>query len=241
VNMRGIWCLTASMLAFAYSGSGVASVCVKEDSSIEVVGNISLEAFPGKPNYTSVKHGDALELVYILTADSPREICTISPESGKLTSIGEVRRFQLSHAPSVTFTTSPVVYGRARVRGKVSVGMTAHYHAPAAIGVVDFQNEGEWSPPWSKGTSGLIPLTVSFRRAKIGPSLVAEVKNHSKLTLSVLVGIANPTTHKTREFAITLPPFREKNIGFSEGWPFSSGDRLLFRTATFSDVAVLVP
>jgi hypothetical protein len=189
-------------------------ICVRERSKCgrgarDEKRAVNMRGISRSAQLPSVGHGDALELVYILTAGSPRETCKISPESGKLTSIGEVRRFQLSHAPSVTFTTSPVVYGRARVRGKVSVGMTAHYHAPAAIGVVDFHNGGEWSPPWSLGTSGLIPLTVSSRRAEIGPALVAEVKNQSKLTLGVLVGIANPTTHKTRKFAIILPPFRK--------------------------------
>jgi len=40
-------------------------------------------ALPGRPNYESVEHGDELELVYVLTAETPRDICAISPESGR--------------------------------------------------------------------------------------------------------------------------------------------------------------
>lgn len=233
--------ITTLLSALAYSAGSIAGVCIKEGTSIDVTGAISLEAYPAQPNYRSVEHGDALELVYVLTSDSSRGICIEPREAGQAEGVEEVQRFQLTHAQSVIFTTSPIVNGRAHVRGKVWVAMTGHYHAPAAIDMAAFQNEGNWSPPLERGTFGLIPITVSFRHAKIGSSLVGEIKNQSKMTLSTVVAMGNPTTNKARTIAITLPPFREKNIGFGEGWSFASGDRILFHTATFTDIAVLVP
>jgi hypothetical protein len=122
--------------------------------------------------------------------------------------------------------------------------VTGHYHTPAALDVVTFESRAGWSLEFSPAPAdapGSIPVTVNFRRAVVGSSLVAEVKNQTGQTMSLQVSLTNPTTAKSRIIAFAVPPHGLKQIGHTEGWPFASGDRILLHNASFIDVAIQVP
>ena len=231
-------------LAAVWSGASPAQSCVKENATIDLHGTITREAFPGPPNYQSIDRGDAPEIIYVLTSDTQHNICANDMETGESRMIGQVQRFQLAFSPKNAAPVLPVVFGRAHVRGKLIVGVTGHYHTPAAVEVRAFEGSDAWSPKAIRAASDApesVPVTVAFLHALLGPSLIAQMKNQSKQTLSVLVAVVNPTTGVRRTFAIVMQPHGYKNIGHMEGWPFASGDRMLLRNASFTDIAVQVP
>jgi hypothetical protein len=240
--MKGLSVLIGAV-ALLWADASLAD-CAKEDSTIELEGTLSREAFPGPPNYQSIDHGDAPEIYLILTADGPREICSTNYETGAQQSIGLVQRFQLSISRKLLGGTLPIIGARTHVKGKIVIGETGHYHTPAALDVVAFESRAGWRPessPAPADAPGSIPVTVNFRRALVGPSLVAEVKNHTRQMMSLQVSLANPTTGKSRIITFTVPPHGLKQIGHTEGWPFASGDRILLHNASFIDVAIQVP
>jgi hypothetical protein len=84
-------------------------------------------------------------------------------------------------------------------------------------------------------------VTTTFRRPLLRSGLVAQIKNQSSQTLTVLASIANPTTNAALAVAITVPPHETKEIGRGEGWTFASSDRIVLHNASFTDVAIQVP
>jgi hypothetical protein len=230
--------------AALWSSPPHADACVKEDEPIDLHGTISREAFPGPPNYQSIERGDAADVVFIITSESPYDICAIDPGTHALRPVGQVRRFQLFRSPDLTLSQLPVVFGRARVRGTITAGLSGPYHTPAAIEVLEFENVGAWapvaSPPPSPGTAYL-PVTTTFESAVLSSGWTARIENQSDQTLTVLANLVNPTSGATRSIAITMPPHGATQIGRTQGWAFASGDRILLHNESFADVAIQVP
>jgi hypothetical protein len=233
-----------ALLAGPWPGAPASAACIQEGEAVDLYGTITREAFPGPPNYRSIEHGDAADIAFIITSETPYDICATDPKTGAPRPIGQVLRFQLFRSPDLMLSQLPVVFARGHVRGTITVGLTGPYHTAAAVEVIDFENTGPWSPkPWPPGAriSAYIPVTASFERELVGAGQVVRIRNQSTQSLTIEASIVNPKTGATRSVALTLPPLGSRPIGRAQGWAFASGDRLLLHDAAFSDVAFQVP
>ncbi|HKR56879.1 MAG TPA: hypothetical protein VJS20_11305 [Gemmatimonadales bacterium] len=114
------------------------SPCVRyEPDTVAVSGTLTRMTFPGRPNYESIKDGDEPETGFYLRAVTP--ICTIGSADSMMTDEGTLRGVRL-----VQLLLDSAGYARLRpklgelmtLRGRLSVGGTAHYHAPLALEVL---------------------------------------------------------------------------------------------------------
>jgi len=103
---------------------------------VEFNGIITQETFPGRPNYESIERGDEAETYWFLTVNIPLCVSMISLEDEKTKlKIGDISIFQLVLNENQYEQYETLVSKNVLVNGKVVVGMTGHYHAPAAIEV----------------------------------------------------------------------------------------------------------
>jgi hypothetical protein len=86
-----------------------------------------------------------------------------------------------------------------------------------------------------------LPISVSFRKAVIGPSLVAQIHNNSDTTIKVLVEASSQTTGtaKAADFVIGARGTRE--FGWGEGWQFVPGENIRIHNGDYADMTVKVP
>lgn len=233
-----------ALLAGPGPGAAAPAACIQEAETVDLYGTITREAFPGPPNYQSIARGDAADIVFIITAETPYDICAADPKTGAPRPIGRVLRFQLFRSPDLRLSQLPVVFGRGHVHGTITVGLTGPYHTAAAVEVIDFENTGPWSPPpWPAAprVATYIPVTTAFERELVGGGHIARIRNQSSQTLTLVASVSNPATGATRSIPLTLPPLATAAIGRAQGWAFASGDRLLLHDESFSDVAFQVP
>jgi zinc-ribbon domain len=71
-----------------------------------------------------------------------------------------------------------------------------------------------------------MPVEVKTRSAMTGPGLVLIVKNTSARHLSLMLTLANPTTHQEQTFRVDIAPNSIGEIGYKEGWVLASGDQI---------------
>ena len=105
-----------------------------DEKPIRAVGVISLEVFPGRPNYESIEDGDEVEKGWILT----------------VTSEGKKERFQLVviDGSEQTFSTLRRCTGkRVAVEGSVWEAHTGHHHTPFLISIKNVQEAPRWHSP----------------------------------------------------------------------------------------------
>lgn len=97
-----------------------------EEKPIRISGMVSLEVFPGPPNYESVKNGDEAEGALILTAMKQ----------------GKKERFQLvvlSDSKQKFATLRHCIGKTVSVEGVVWEAITGHHHTPFLITVKSIQ------------------------------------------------------------------------------------------------------
>lgn len=102
----------------------VAAACAQasEEKAICVVGIVSLEAFPGRPNYESIRDGDEAEKVWILT----------------VAHVEKKERFQLIvlNGPEQKVVPLRQFVGRqVVVEGSIWEAHSGHHHTPLLISV----------------------------------------------------------------------------------------------------------
>jgi hypothetical protein len=111
------------------------SPCLRyQPDTVTVTGTLARMTFPGRPNYESIKDGDEPETGFYLRPATA--ICTIGSPDSMMTDNGTLTGIQL-----VQLVLDSAGYARLRpqlgrvvtLRGTLSVGMTAHYHAPLAL------------------------------------------------------------------------------------------------------------
>jgi hypothetical protein len=137
-------CLVAVIAIYAVLGAGqisaVASECLSEDRQVNLKGFLSLETFPGRPNYMSIEKGDEPETGYYLNLSNPVCVQGLNYETGKSFPIDGIKKLQLVIvAPRLRTEIKKLYVEKAKivVTGEPSIGITGHYHAPhgAAISV----------------------------------------------------------------------------------------------------------
>ncbi|MCW2389245.1 hypothetical protein M2333_002291 [Sphingobium sp. B11D3B] len=121
------------MPAVPAAGNEIAQRCVnatRPDALVTVAGKLTLQSFPGPPNYESVAQGDAEEQVFIL--ELPRRICL---EDGEFADGSErFDRVQV-HAmePALLRALQHAVGQDVTVAGRAVGAHTGHHHAPMVV------------------------------------------------------------------------------------------------------------
>jgi hypothetical protein len=86
-----------------------------------------------------------------------------------------------------------------------------------------------------------MPVSASFRDARIGNSMVAQIHNNAGKTLKVLVEASSETTGRTKAAEFVIGGKEMVNFGWAEGWQFVSGEHIRIHDADYSDLKVKVP
>lgn len=100
---------------------------MEEEKSIRVVGVVSREVFPGRPNYESIANGDEPEHTWILTVAKDKK-----------------KRFQLVVADrsGLKFATLRQCIGKeVEIEGLIWEAHTGHHHTPFLITVRSIQEQ----------------------------------------------------------------------------------------------------
>ena len=80
-----------------------------------------------------------------------------------------------------------------------------------------------------------LPIEIIWRKAVLGPSLVARVSNTSNRNLSLVGTFRNPTLRNERSFRIDVAPGSTRELGHLEGWGFASGDEIEIHHNDYAD------
>lgn len=110
--------------------------CIIAGQSTHLTGTISMETFPGLPNYESIKAGDEPETYWILTTDQPYcgEGEDFSNEGQKITEKNETR-FQLVLTADQYKEWNALLSKKVSVEGSMFLAHTGHHHTPMLIEV----------------------------------------------------------------------------------------------------------
>ena len=88
-----------------------------------------------------------------------------------------------------------------------------------------------------------MPVSVTFREASMQQSKVVQLHNNSgqpmKITLT-FVG-KDGATKQSNEILLPVSPPAPTEFGWMQGWAFLAGEKLIVRSAGFSDLEVPVP
>jgi hypothetical protein len=86
-----------------------------------------------------------------------------------------------------------------------------------------------------------VPVRVTYRKALVGPSLVAIFDNTSDRSLSLLATFTNPTMHTEHSFRLDIAAHGHKEVGHLEGWAFASGDLIKVTHADYKPLSIKLP
>ena len=86
-----------------------------------------------------------------------------------------------------------------------------------------------------------MPVSVSFRKAKLDASLVAQIHNNSDSSMKVVVEASSRTTGGTKKEEMVIGGRKTKEFGWAEGWRFVSGESIRIHQADYADLKVTVP
>lgn len=85
-----------------------------------------------------------------------------------------------------------------------------------------------------------LPVTLSLRKAMMGPGLVAIFNTTVKSPVSVLATIHSVSLGTTKEFELHLNPNVATELGHLEGAVIENGDTITLRNNNYSDVTFTV-
>lgn len=86
-----------------------------------------------------------------------------------------------------------------------------------------------------------LPMHVTFRESKVTKGLVCSIRNDSGKHLQIKSTFTSRTTGQTQEKILTFLPAETLEIGFLEGWRFTSGETVKLWNADFQEKVVQVP
>lgn len=95
------------------------------------------------------------------------------------------------------------------------------------------------SPPPPKLPT--FPIDITYRESLVGEGYVAVFSNPTQRHFRVLVSMANPTTGETKRAALDIAPLEIREIGWAEGWKFTSGDRLTASLSGYQTFSAHIP
>ena len=85
-----------------------------------------------------------------------------------------------------------------------------------------------------------LPISVTFRKAALDTSLVAQFNNHSASAIKVLVEIHSNATGVTKQAEIIIDGEQTKEIGWAEGWRFVPGENIKVKHGDYKTLEVVV-
>ena len=86
-----------------------------------------------------------------------------------------------------------------------------------------------------------MPVQVTYRGSLVGEGYVAQFRNTSDKYLQVVVTINNNTLGQTKQGPIDIPPHETKEIGWVQGWKFTSGDAITVSHNDYQTLKVKIP
>jgi hypothetical protein len=86
-----------------------------------------------------------------------------------------------------------------------------------------------------------LPVSVGFRHALIGKSLVAEFTSHAPKNMAVIVDVVDAASHDHRSYRVNVGPGRPTPFGHREGYSFEPGDTLTMMHDGFKPIVAQVP
>ena len=86
-----------------------------------------------------------------------------------------------------------------------------------------------------------LPVSVSFRKAAVGSSIVAQIHNNSDTSMKIVVEASSRTTGGTKKEEMVIGGKKTKEFGWAEGWRFVSGESIRIHQADYADLKVTVP
>lgn len=106
-----------------------------EGQSVEVIGRVREELFPGPPNYSSIDNGDIPQFYWILYTNTPIGIVGRSFENEQPYDLGKSCSFQLVVDAEFYDNKADIVGKLVKVRGRTLIGHTGHHKTKALIEV----------------------------------------------------------------------------------------------------------
>ena len=86
----------------------------------------------------------------------------------------------------------------------------------------------------------LLPVTISFRKAMIGPGKVAVFNTTIKTPVPVLVQLQSAALGTTKQFELHLASTHTTELGYLEGAVIESGDTITVTNQNYSPVSFTV-
>lgn len=86
-----------------------------------------------------------------------------------------------------------------------------------------------------------VPFSLTYRNAITGPGLVLQITNRSDKALSAVANFVNPTLKKQKTVDLVLRPGQMQQVGYTDGWPFASGDQITITSGDFAPLEARVP
>lgn len=111
---------------------------VYQGQVVHLTGFVWREAFPGPPNYTSLKT-DAKEVYWILVLPTPLTLIASSPEDDSSYTIAGIKRIQMILNQEHYDQYRHLVLCDAQVTGRLLPSHTGHHHGDALIEVTAFE------------------------------------------------------------------------------------------------------
>jgi len=86
-----------------------------------------------------------------------------------------------------------------------------------------------------------LPLDVSFRDSLIGRGYVLRVENTSDKYLQLRATYKNPTLDEEMTQVLDVPAQETVEVGWGEGWKFSSGEKIFLSHADYRTLRLRIP
>jgi outer membrane murein-binding lipoprotein Lpp len=86
-----------------------------------------------------------------------------------------------------------------------------------------------------------LPVSVSFRRAFLGRSMVAEFSSHATTDMAVVVEVVDAATHNRRSLHVEVGPGRPTRLGRLQGLDLEPGDALTMTHDGYKPLSAQVP
>ncbi|KTD77164.1 DUF4431 domain-containing protein [Legionella waltersii] len=138
--MKYLWCFIVGV--FSFSTVAQAEGCILAGQATQLQGKISIETFPGRPNYESIKDGDEPEVYWILTTKKPYcgQGVGFNDEGQEITQIEKNQtRFQLILTPEQYKQWKALLPNNVTVEGSMMMAHTGHHHTAMLLQVTNMK------------------------------------------------------------------------------------------------------
>ena len=112
---------------------------IYEGQTVTLTGFVWREAFPGLPDFRSIKTGDEPEVYWMLVLASPITLIASSPQDGTSFKIPGVKKLQMMLDKRQYEENCDLVLSNAQVLGRLWPPISGHCHGDAQIEVKELE------------------------------------------------------------------------------------------------------